>query len=402
VVVPTYNRCDLLRQTLESLAAQRLRRDELEVIVADDGSSDGSAMVARSFSGRLRLRYHFQEDLGFRVAAARNAGARLAMAPVLAFLDTGTIAGPDFAAGHLAAHGDQPGGLAVIGYCYGYRPFDEQDWLAGQIAALGPVGAVQRHACSPAIADTRHEQFERAGFDLRRMAAPWFFWWSMNCSVGAAAFRDAGGFDESYRSWGTEDTELAYRMFSGGTRFALSRDGWSLELPHGRQSKGNRHSLMRNARYFLRKHPDPVVEITRDAFNYPDLGLVEDGAAALAAWQRESHGLDVAPELEKAAQDIPAGSSVAVFGCGRAVPDALPSCMLTDFDPELLAKALADGRHTGWHALGLRTPLPGQSADVVILTSRLAGVWDRWGEEITSEAHRVGRQVRGPFPGLDH
>jgi hypothetical protein len=137
------------------------------------------------------------------------------------------------------------------------------------------------------------------------MTAPWFFWWSMNCSVGAKAFWEAGGFDESYRSWGTEDTELAYRMFHRGTRFGLSREAWSLELPHGRHFKGNRHSLMRNARYFLRKHQDPVVEITRDAFGYPDLGLVETGAAALAAWARQARELDVVGELEKAAQDIP-------------------------------------------------------------------------------------------------
>jgi GT2 family glycosyltransferase len=404
VVVPTYNRRDLLRQTLESLAGQQLPADQFEVIVADDGSSDGSAEVARSFSGRLRLRYHFQEDRGFRVAAARNAGARLATAPVLAFLDTGTVAGPGFTGGHLAAHGAGPGGppgeQAVIGYCYGYRPFDSRDWLTEAIATLGLVGAVQRHGGAPGLADARHAEFERARFDPGRMAAPWFFFWSMNCSVTARAFWAAGGFDESYRSWGTEDTELGYRLFRRGTRFGLSREAWSLELPHVRQEKGNRHSLMRNARYFLRKHPDPIVEITRDAFGYPDLGLVESGAATLAGWARRARDLDVVPELEKAAQDIPPVSKVAVFGCGRAVPAALPPCVLADFDQELLEMALSDRRHTGWHAIGLRTPLAAQSADVVVLTSRLEGIWGRWGDRLTAEAQRVGRQVVGPFPGL--
>ena len=94
------------------------------------------------------------------------------------------------------------------------------------------------------------------------------------------------------------------------------------------------------------------------------------------------------PELEKAAQDIPAGSAVAVFGCGRAAPATLPPCVLADFDRQLLAMALSDGRHTGWHAIGLRTPL--------------AARWDRWGDQLTAEAYRVGRQVVGPFPGLGH
>jgi hypothetical protein len=63
----------------------------------------------------------------------------------------------------------------------------------------------------------------------------------------------------------------------------------------------------------------------------------------------------------------------------------------------LLARALADGRHTGYQLIGIRTPLRTGSVDTVIITSRLGGLWDRWGEQVLAEAHRIGRQVRGPW-----
>jgi hypothetical protein len=42
----------------------------------------------------------------------------------------------------------------------------------------------------------------------------------------------------------------------------------------------------------------------------------------------------------------------------------------------------------------MRTPLPDHAVDVVLLTSRLSGLWDRWGQEIVLEARRIGREVR--------
>jgi hypothetical protein len=41
--------------------------------------------------------------------------------------------------------------------------------------------------------------------------------------------------------------------------------------------------------------------------------------------------------------------------------------------------------------------LADKSVDVVIVTSRLAGIWAAWGVEILAEAHRVGLSVRGPL-----
>jgi Glycosyl transferase family 2/N-terminal domain of galactosyltransferase len=405
VVVPTYNRSALLARTLDTLRRQRVPAGEFEVIVADDGSSDDTERVARSFADRLRLRYWFQEDQGFRVAAARNAGARLASAPLLAFLDSGTLTGPDFVGAHLAAHarqapaGGTASGQAVLGYCFGYRPLDEMPWLATALAELEPEQVVRRYGDDPAFQDLRHEAFASVGFDLGLLAAPWFLCWTMNLSLPAGTFWAAGGFDENYRAWGGEDTELGYRLFQRGVPFAVSRKAWTIEVPHERNLNVNLQSVMRNARYFLKKHDDPMAEIAFGAFKTDELGLIESDWAALTSWARDAAGLDVLAELERAAADIPAGASVAIFGCGAAVPPSMPPCILLEFDRRLLAGALADGRHTGHHAVGLRTPLRARSIDIVIITSRLSGLWDRWGERLLTEAHRIGRQVRGPFPG---
>ena len=100
VVIPTYNRAPLLRRTLVSLVEQR-NAPPFEVIVADDGSADDSQQVTAEFRDRLAIRYCHQEDKGYRAAKARNMGAAVASAPILMFLDSGTLAGPDLLAGHL-------------------------------------------------------------------------------------------------------------------------------------------------------------------------------------------------------------------------------------------------------------------------------------------------------------
>jgi glycosyltransferase involved in cell wall biosynthesis len=88
VIVPTYNRADVLKRALDSVAAQSF--DAWELLIADDGSTDGTEAEVRAWHDAhpdARLTYlPLKQRLG--VSAARNQAARRARGEWLAFLDS--------------------------------------------------------------------------------------------------------------------------------------------------------------------------------------------------------------------------------------------------------------------------------------------------------------------------
>ncbi len=91
VVIPTYNRAQLLRQACDSVLAQGWR--DLELIIADDGSIDDTEAVVDALADG-RVRYIKCEHRG--VSATRNEGARLARGRYLVFLDSDDVALPSW------------------------------------------------------------------------------------------------------------------------------------------------------------------------------------------------------------------------------------------------------------------------------------------------------------------
>jgi glycosyltransferase involved in cell wall biosynthesis len=79
-IIPLFNCEKYLGAAIESILAQKY--EPMQIIVVDDGSSDGSAAVARSFS---QVEYHFQENAG--PATALNKGLAEAKGEFIAFLD---------------------------------------------------------------------------------------------------------------------------------------------------------------------------------------------------------------------------------------------------------------------------------------------------------------------------
>ena len=91
VVVPVYNKARYIADSLSSVLQQRC--DDFEVVLIDDGSTDGSADLARSF-GDPRVHVHSQTNAG--VSAARNAGIARARGDLVFFFDADDWMHPDY------------------------------------------------------------------------------------------------------------------------------------------------------------------------------------------------------------------------------------------------------------------------------------------------------------------
>jgi len=82
VIIPVFNRYQIVKHAIDSALDQTFQ--DFELIVVDDGSTDGSPALEKEYHGRIV--YIRQEHAG--VSSARNAGLSIASSPYIAFLDS--------------------------------------------------------------------------------------------------------------------------------------------------------------------------------------------------------------------------------------------------------------------------------------------------------------------------
>lgn len=186
VVVPAYNAERVLGKCLAALGEQS--RAPHEVIVVDDGSTDGTAELARSYGVRVLC----QANAG--PSAARNAGARAAQGDLLLFTDADCVPAPDWVERMTAAFVDP----LVAGVKGVYRTSQEA-WVA-RFVQIEHEDKYDRMRRSPFIdfIDTYAAAYRRE------------------------VFLSLGGFDESLG--GCEDQEFSFRLAERGHRLVLAPD----------------------------------------------------------------------------------------------------------------------------------------------------------------------------------
>ncbi len=175
-IIPARNEAAYIARAVESILAQQPAAPS-EVIVVDNGSTDGTGEIARAAGARVLA------SPATTAAGARNDGARAAAGDVLCFIDGDCVVAPDHLATVLAA---LAGGASAVG-----------------AACLPPEnGTVIQRAWAP----------PRAGIPMRDV------WWlpSANCAVCRSVFEQMNGFDARLTT--CEDSDLGYRLRAAGHR----------------------------------------------------------------------------------------------------------------------------------------------------------------------------------------
>ena len=88
VIIPTYNRAHIISRAIQSVLDQTYQ--DLEIIIVDDGSTDNTESVVKSFNDK-RIIYNKSDNKNKGVASARNIGVKLSRAEYIAFQDSDDV-----------------------------------------------------------------------------------------------------------------------------------------------------------------------------------------------------------------------------------------------------------------------------------------------------------------------
>lgn len=194
IIIPTFNRREILKQNLLSLAQQTFR--DFEVVVADDGSSDGTGKMLSELTLFFPIKHTWEPNAGR--SAARNRGVRHASADFFLFIDDHVIADARLLEEHMAWHARFAGTARQI--VRGYAPL------------------VQSSADVPEPPPYQDMQI----FTFKNEQNPFVSFFTGNVSMTRNAFEKAGGFDENFKEYGFQDSEFGYRLVKAGFQIKVN------------------------------------------------------------------------------------------------------------------------------------------------------------------------------------
>ena len=189
IVIPTFNRKPILEKCLVALENQVLDStiDGYEVIVVDDGSTDGTPSWIRSQQARFpHVRLYQQEHGG--PAQGRNRGVGHAIGEVIVFIDSDLVVTKSFLKSH----------VKIL----------RRSWKSEGSRLCFTYGAVINTA-----------NFENPTLEQHKIQdLSWAYFATGNVAIDKKVLERSGLFDESFRLYGWEDLELGERLRQMGVK----------------------------------------------------------------------------------------------------------------------------------------------------------------------------------------
>lgn len=266
VVVPTYNRCEQLAYTLKSLVGQSIDKSDFEVVIVDDGSSDDTFQIFKSFENQINVKYVYQVDRGFRVSSARNLGIRVSDGTICMFIDSGIIVKSDCLKQHLNCHKEKESEIAIIGYTYGWGADEEE--LTRAVDPNDSDGSIAKLVEMGSIWDIRENIFRKYDYKIESLTVPWTLFYGGHLSIKKKSLFEVGLFDENFDgNWGAEDQDLGYRLHKANKEIVLCRKAVVLHLPYKSDSNTKAQQAYDNCRYFNQKFQTTETQLFFDYYD---------------------------------------------------------------------------------------------------------------------------------------
>lgn len=209
LIITTYNWKEALDLVFLSIERQTEFPDE--VLVADDGSREDTALLVAQWARRLPVpvRHIWQEDIGFRLARSRNRAIAAAMGEYLIIIDGDMVLHKNFIADHKKAAQD---GYFIQGVRLLTGPVQAQRMLENKFIDLSFFSKDvkrRRHLIRwPMLSLLLYQQVHTHQKAIR----------GSNQAYWKKDLIKVNGFDERMTGWGREDNEIAQRLYNIGVK----------------------------------------------------------------------------------------------------------------------------------------------------------------------------------------
>ncbi|MEM7309788.1 MAG: glycosyltransferase family 2 protein [Planctomycetota bacterium] len=190
VLLATHERCDVLLECLEAYSRQLVAPGTFEIIVIDDGSTDGTREVGEELVLPVPFTFLHKEADG--ASRARILGMPHARGELVLFVNDDTIPFPDNVQAHLQAHRELEGQRAMVLGSFEQTPEHLEN-------------ALMR------LLERSHFVFDYGRWEPGQELGAGAFY-TCHISVSRAAVEEAGGFDPDFSHYGCEDTDLGARL----------------------------------------------------------------------------------------------------------------------------------------------------------------------------------------------
>ena len=236
LVIPTKDRREVLLDTLRVVSQQALPAGGAEVVVVDNGSSDGSLAAVEELAATFPIPLRTASQPRPGPASARHTGVAESRGEVILFLGDDTApAAPDVLARHAELHRRSGAERAVLG---------RVAWSPSQ-----EVTPFMRWLESGGI------QFDYERLDAGPVPVARSFW-TAHVSLKREALDAAGGFDERFPDAAMEDVELRCRLNERGIEFRFVPDAGVCHPWRTRKCWRELVQQRDSTRLYLKLHPD--------------------------------------------------------------------------------------------------------------------------------------------------